>query len=287
MPLVSVIIPTFDRLPLLPQAVQSVREQTLEPSALEIIVVDDGSTDDSWAWLQQQPDLRCVRLAERGGPSAARNRGAAMARGRYLAFLDSDDLFTPPKLALQLEALEQTPAAPLCHSDEQWLRNGKPLRQLPKHQKRGGWIFEHCLPMCRVSPSAAVMERELFAELGGFDEQLEVAEDYELWLRLTCQHPVAFVARPLVIKRGGHADQLSAKYGQIEVFRIEALRRVLLRAPLSEDQRLAALDTLRRKCEIYAQGCAKRGRLAEAQRYTELPDKLGSCAALVGQGSEP
>jgi len=267
-PLVSVIIPTHDRLPFLREAVASVLAQSYRP--LELIVVDDGSRDGSLEWLSAQPGLRALRLAERRGPSAARNAGAAVAAGEYLALLDSDDLFRPEKLARQVPLLEADPGLALCHSDELWLRDGRELRQGPQHEKRGGEIFEHCLPMCRISPSAALLWRSVFEALGGFDEELEVAEDYELWLRLTCQHRVGFVAEPLTVKRGGHPDQLSAKYGQIEKFRIEALRRVLARAPLTAGQRAAAVATLAQKCEVYARGCEKRGRPEEAVRYRAL-----------------
>lgn len=273
-PRVTVIIPTHDRLAMLREAVRSVREQTF--TDWELIVVDDASTDDTWDWLSRQVNLQAVRLSDQRGPAAARNAGAAEARGRYLAFLDSDDLFAPDKLARQLELLETNPGMALCHCDELWLRHGKELRQLPKHEKRGGLIFEHCLPLCRISPSAAVIRHEVFLDLRGFDEELEVAEDYELWLRLTALHPVGFIPEPLTIKRGGHADQLSQKYGQIEKFRIEALRRVLTRAPLSPEQRSAALATLRQKCEVHARGCEKRGRTEEALRYRQLPGELAS-----------
>ncbi len=267
-PLISVIIPTHDRLVMLREAVISVRAQTF--TDLELIVVDDGSQDDTWAWLESEPGLRALRSKECRGPSAARNEGAAAARGRYLAFLDSDDLFLPPKLELQVALLEMRPDLPLCHANEIWQRNGKELRQLAKHRKIGGHIFEHCLPMCRISPSAALLRRDVFEQLGGFDEELEVAEDYELWLRLTCRHEVGFVEEPLIIKRGGHPGQLSEKYGQIERFRIEALRRVLERCPLDAGQHAAAAAELAKKCEIFARGCDKRHRPEEAERYRKL-----------------
>ena len=271
-PLFSVIIPTFDRLPMLQEAVQSVRQQTED--RWELLVVDDGSTDGTDRWLRTQPDIRPLGHSAPRGPSAARNLGAAHARGEYLAFLDSDDLFLPHKLELQAAALAHDPGAPLCHGNELWRRNGKELRQKKKHEKRGGRIFSHCLPMCRISPSASVIQRRCFEELGGFDEDIEIAEDYELWLRLTCRHRVSFVPRPVIIKRGGHPDQLSEKYGQIEKFRIEALRRVIARAPLDADQRAEARETLRTKCEIYALGCLKRGRPEEAARYRQLPEEM-------------
>jgi glycosyltransferase involved in cell wall biosynthesis len=267
-PLVTVIIPTHDRLPLLKEAVRSVEEQTL--SAWELVVVDDGSGDGTWEWIAARPHLRALRLPTRRGPAAARNRGAAGSRAPYLAFLDSDDLFTAPKLERQVPLLEAHPDLALCHTDEIWLRDGRVLRQRRKHEKRGGHIFEHCLPLCRISPSATLIRRSIFEELGGFDEELEVAEDYELWLRLTCRYAVGFIAEPLTIKRGGRPDQLSAKYGQIEKFRIEALRRVLSRAPLDTVQRRSARETLAAKCAVYANGCEKRGRIEEARLFREL-----------------
>jgi glycosyltransferase involved in cell wall biosynthesis len=267
-PLVAVIIPTFNRLPFLQGAVESVLAQTLD--RWELIVVDDGSDDGSWRWLTQQSFLRPFRFETRRGPSAARNLGARQARAPLLAWLDSDDLFLPEKLARQTTLLNDHPELVLCHSNELWVRSGRPLAQQKKHEKRGGAIFAHCLPMCRISPSATMIRRNIFEELGGFAEELEVAEDYELWLRLTCRYQVGFIDEPLIIKRGGHPDQLSMKYGQIEKFRIAALQRVLERAPLSEKQRLQALTTLAEKCEIYARGCEKRARFAEAAHYRAL-----------------
>lgn len=269
-PLVSVIIPSHDRLTMLKEAVASVWAQTHAP--LELWVVDDASADGTWAWLQGEDRIRSLRHACQRGPSAARNTGAAAARGRYLAFLDSDDLFLPTKLERQVELLESEPDLPMCHANEIWRRNGEELRQGPQHLKLGGSIFEHCLPMCRISPSAAVIRRHTFEELCGFDEELEVAEDYELWLRITSAYKIGFVEEPLIIKRGGHPDQLSCKYGQIEKFRIEALRRILERTPLSPAQRQAAQKELHRKCEIHARGCEKRGKPQEAARYRALTE---------------
>jgi len=268
MPRVSVVIPTHNRLAMVREAVRSVEQQTFADR--ELIVVDDGSDDGTWDWLQSRGDLRALRSAERRGPSAARNRGVEAATGEYVAFLDSDDLCLPRRLERQVQVLEADPTLVLCHSNEIWLRDGRELRQLAKHEKRGGWIFEHCLPMCRISPSAALVRRRVLLEQGGFDEELEVAEDYELWLRLTCRAPVGFVEEPLVIKRGGHGDQLSLRHGRIEMFRVEALRRVLARAELDPTQRAAARRTLREKCELVALGCEKRGRPDEARRYRDL-----------------
>jgi len=114
------------------------------------------------------------------------------------------------------------------------------------------------------------MRRELFEEFGGFREDLEIAEDYELWLRITAKYPVGYIDEPLVIKRGGHADQLSEKYGQIEVFRIKALLVNLETGIFAGEQRELAVRELVRKCRIYAQGCEKRGKVEEACWYREI-----------------
>jgi glycosyltransferase involved in cell wall biosynthesis len=270
-PLVSVIIPTFNRWAMLQEAIHSVEQQSY--LAWELIVVDDGSTDETRHWQPPQKNITILHYPLRRGPSVARNAGSAYARGEYLAFLDSDDLFLPHKLEQQVLLFQSEPTIALCHTNEIWIRHGQQLKQQKKHEKRGGFIFEHCLPMCRISPSASMIQRSVFEALGGFDEELEVAEDYEFWLRLTCRYSIGFISEPLIIKRGGHSDQLSQKYGQIEKFRIEALRRILRRAPLTEEQRRAATTMLKEKCVIYALGCEKRGRQEEALYYRKLGEE--------------
>jgi hypothetical protein len=129
-----------------------------------------------------------------------------------------------------------------------------------------------------VSPSAVILHRRLLEAHGGFDETLPAAEDYDLWLRLTWRYEVGLVDEPLVIKRGGHADQLSRQWG-LDRWRIQALVKLLKDPGLPEAYARAARRILAAKCAIYAQGCEKRGKRAEAVSYR----KLGEHAA----GSEP
>jgi GT2 family glycosyltransferase len=126
------------------------------------------------------------------------------------------------------------------------------------------------LRRCLVSPSAVLIRRKLFEQLGGFDESLPVCEDYDLWLRLSVRVPVGLVREPLVIKRGGHADQLSRRYWGMDRFRVASLAKLLASAPLSGERRTAAVDTLREKCAILACGARRRGRADEADRYLSL-----------------
>ena len=125
------------------------------------------------------------------------------------------------------------------------------------------------LRRCMISPSAVVLHRRLIADHGGFDETLPAAEDYDLWLRLTWRYEVGLVDEPLVIKRGGHADQLSAQWG-LDRFRIRALAKLLQDPDLPQPYALAVREMLAAKCALYAQGCDKRGKPAEAAFYWNL-----------------
>jgi len=277
-PMVSVIIPTYNRARLVTEAVASVLAQTYRD--LEILVVDDASTDGSSTALAAWPQVRVARQACRRGVAAARNRGVAAARGEWLAFLDSDDLWLPDKLARQMAYLTDRPDLCLCQTDETWVRRGVRVNKPLTHRKVGGRIFFPSLDRCLISPSAVILHRRLFKVHGGFDETLPAAEDYDLWLRLTWRYEVGLVDEPLVIKRGGHADQLSAQWG-IDRWRIQALQKLLQDPELPEAHARAARRTLAAKCAIYAQGCEKRGKGPEAEFYR----KLGKEAE--GLGSSP
>ena len=269
-PLVSVVIPTYNRAALLREAIASVLRQCYAP--LELIVVDDGSTDATVACLRPLRELRIVRQDHTGMPGQARNAGARVARGEYLAFLDSDDLWLPHKLAVQVAAAVAAGDA-INHTRERWLRGARVVSQRGQHHRRSGDLFADSLRKCIIGPSTVLLRRAAFEEAGGFREDLEIAEDYELWLRLTARHRVGYVDRESVIKRAGHGDQLSERYGHIELFRLRALRDLLERRDrqhFTPGQRAAAEAELARKARIYAAGCRKRGRAAEADRYTAL-----------------
>jgi glycosyltransferase involved in cell wall biosynthesis len=270
---ISVIIPTYNRLDLLEEALRSVLAQSLPPR--EIIVADDGSTDGTPGRVEElaaaNPALRFLRLEHRGFPGRARNEGVRAARGRYLTFLDSDDLWKPEKLQKQLAFLAANPGVRVCHTRERWLRGGREVSQAGQGHRRSGDIFSDALKKCIIGPSTVMLERTLFDELGGFREDLEIAEDYELWLRLCAREQVGYIDDALTIKRAGHDDQLSEKYSQIEIFRIRGLKDLVDTGWFSEPrQGKEAAAELARKCRIYAAGCAKRGRADEARRFGGL-----------------
>ncbi|MDP2045612.1 MAG: glycosyltransferase, partial [Deltaproteobacteria bacterium] len=256
-PLVSVIIPTYNRAGLVRLAVASVKAQTFRD--FEIVVVDDGGTDGTHEALAADRELRVRRHSHRQGVAAARNLGVAAARGEWLAFLDSDDLWLPDKLARQMSFLEGRPELLICQTDETWVRRGVRVNKPAAHRKVAGQIFLPSLGRCMISPSAVMLHRRLLEAHGGFDETLPAAEDYDLWLRLTWRYEVGLVDEPLVIKRGGHPDQLSRQWG-LDRFRIRALAKLLEEPDLPRPYARAARQMLAVKCAIYAQGCDKRGR---------------------------
>jgi len=285
-PLVSVIIPSYNRAALLCEAVASVLAQSY--AARELIVVDDGSTDATAARLRSFRGLRLVRRDHTGMPGAARNAGVRVARGEYLAFLDSDDLWLPHKLAVQVAAATAARDS-INHTRERWLRDGRVVSQRGQRHRRSGCLFVDSLRKCIIGPSTVLLRRDVFEAAGGFREDLEIAEDYELWLRLTARHPVGYVARESVIKRAGHGDQLSERYGHIELFRLRALRDLVERGDrrhFTRPQRAAAAAELARKARIYAAGCRNRGRTAEAARYDALAHRWSAPAGDGAHASE-
>lgn len=268
-PLVSVIVPTYNRHRLLGEAIDSVLAQTY--SNFELIVVDDGSTDRTAERLASYGAAIKVIRQSNQGVSAARNAGIQAAGGELIALLDSDDYWLPPKLACQIECFNAHPELQICQTQEIWIRNGVRVNPKKRHQKFSGMIFEKTLPLCLVSPSAVMLRKSLLDEVGLFDENLPACEDYDLWLRITWKYPVHLIETPLIVKRGGHADQLSGM-AELDKYRIQALVKILSQGALNKTQYAAALAIMIKKCEIFANGCLKRGRLEQAAYYQRLQD---------------
>jgi len=273
---VSVVIPTYNRLPLIMDAIESVLKQTYHD--FELWVVDDGSTDGTGEALKEWGTRIKYIAQDNGGVSAARNVGARLSRGKYLAFLDSDDLWEPMKLEIQVRCMEENPQVPLCYTDEVWVRKEVRVNQKKKHAKYSGWIFEKCLPLCIISPSSALMKRSLFDEMGGFDESLPVCEDYDFWLRVTSRYPVLFIEKELIVKRGGHADHLSARSWGNDRYRVMALEKLLCSLDLTAEEKRMAAGELVKKCHILSRGFSKRGKGEEGRRYEELANRCWAYA---------
>lgn len=274
MPKVSVIIPTYNRLAMLKEAVDSVLAQDFED--MELLVVDDGSTDGTAEEMEQYGGrVKLLRQPENKGVSAARNKGILHARGKYIAFLDSDDLWVKGKLKIQTAFLQDNPHYPVCYTDEIWIRKGKRVNPMRKHAKYSGWIFEKCLPLCIISPSSVMMKKALFSKVGLFDEALPVCEDYDFWLRISARFPVFFIERKLIIKRGGHPDQLSQKSWGNDRCRVIALEKLLSEPTIGSEEREMILQEMKKKCSVLYKGFMKRGNEVEARRYQEMMERYG------------
>lgn len=272
--MISVIVPVYNRPELLEKAVLSVLSQTYRD--FQLIIVDDCSSDSTPDIIRRlaETDSRIVPVflrKHRGNPGAVRNEGVRRACGKYIAFLDSDDVWEEEKLALQLPLMEKYR---FVHTGEKWMRLGKEVSQRSMKFRREGDIFEDALEKCFVGPSTVMMEKKLFAEKGGFDPTLEICEDYEFWLRITATENVGYLDKRLTVKQAGEWEQLSVKYGQIEIFRIKALEKLLKKGFFSGDKKTKAEAVFRSKCSIYAAGCRKRGREKEALHYESLPDSV-------------
>ena len=179
-PEVSVIIPNYDRHGEMERAVDSVLSQ--EGVELELLVVDDASGSPPLSLYERLEELghRVLRGRSRRGPGLCRNRAAEVAQGEYLALLDSDDYWLPGKLSRQLASLRSS-GLRIGQVEEIWIRKGVRVNPLKVHRMEAGDLFERSLRAVCVSPSSVLLERSLFLELGGFDEELFVCEDYDLW----------------------------------------------------------------------------------------------------------
>ena len=268
MPRVSAIIPTHNRMGFVLEAVASVLAQTY--GDYELIVVDDGSEDGTGEALQPYGGRLRYAYQANQGVSVARNHGLALARGEFVAFLDSDDLWLPEKLGVQVAFMDKQPEARICYTDEIWIRRGVRVNPRKRHAKYSGEIYPQCLPLCIISPSSALMRRGLFEEVGTFDPALPVCEDYDLWLRVAARFPVFFIPQQLIVKRGGHRGQLSQRGWGNDRYRVRALVKMLETGAVTGPMRELTIGELHRKCRVLIDGFRKRGKEREVKEYEEI-----------------
>ena len=255
---ISVVIPTYNRRQTIGRSIDSILNQTLFPS--EIIVVDDGSTDGTSDYIQSNfPSIRLLQQPNKG-VSSARNMGIRSSNSDWVALLDSDDEWFPKKLEKQVMTLSQNLDIKFCHTEEIWIRNGVRVNQMKKHQKYGGHIFNKCLDICRISPSSVLFHRSILDDVGYFDKDQKVCEDYDLWLRITAKYPVLYIDESLIKKYGGHEDQLSKVKDGIESHRIKVLEKLIMQK-FTSVQKNAMLKMLIEKLTIFSIGAQKRGKI--------------------------
>lgn len=202
-PVVSVLMPTYNRLEFLPATVESVFAQTLED--WELIIADDGSGADTRAYLESldDPRVKVICLAHTGKPSVVTNAALRKARGEYVAFLDSDDLWQPRKLQRQVQSLRDHPGRGWSYTKFAVIdAAGRPVPGRTPWQVPSGWILEQLLREVTVIAQPSVLvSRQLLQQLGAFDEDLVMCYDDELWFRLAARSEIDGVDEPLTLVR--------------------------------------------------------------------------------------
>jgi glycosyltransferase involved in cell wall biosynthesis/tRNA A-37 threonylcarbamoyl transferase component Bud32 len=207
-PFISVIIPTFNRLKLLKETVESVRKQTFRD--FEIIIVNDGCTDGTGEWLDSQPDIRQLRQ-ENSGIAASRNRGAAEARASWLAFLDHDDIWAPDKLEIQAEFISLNPDAALAAARH--VRLGRPRSEARTRRWIKGDLYCKAFSESFIHTSSVVIRRDVFDSIGGFPVKYRFADEFDVWLKIAAAHPIAYVSDALVFIRFYEANTSHNRVG--------------------------------------------------------------------------
>lgn len=275
----SVIIPTFNREKFVVESVISVLNQSYKN--FELIIIDDGSTDRTPEKIKEIIKIYRTfpiiykHYDRNRGPAFARNRGAEIASGEYLAFLDSDDLWLKNKLKEQINFMRANNYS-ISQTEEIWIRNGKRVNQMKKHKKPSGNIFEESLKLCVVSPSSVIIKKDIFFELGGFDENFLACEDYDLWLRLSLKYPVYLLPKKLIIKRAGNWEHQSKKIPYLDRLRIESMLKILRSEIIDEANRKKLINELLNKTKIYLNGLLKREKYEEAKKYFEILETYGT-----------
>ena len=270
---ISVVIPAYNRYEVLKRALNSVYAQTHQPT--EVIVIDDGSTDATSQITQDFPSV-IYRYQENAGVSAARNLGISLCSNEWIAFLDSDDEWHEEKLALQISLHVSDESLKFSYTDERWIRDDKEVKIPKKFHKHSGDIFKQCLSHCIIAPSSVVIHKSIFDDIGVFDETLEVCEDYDLWLRLTCKYKAGLVGKALTIKHGGNADQLSIKHWGMDRFRVKALEKLLTLHPqgTSHVREVEVKEMLEKKYTLLLQGAKKHQKQNDIIAYEESLRRL-------------
>ena len=278
-PFISVIIPTYNRAKELKRAVESVLNQ--DYTNFDLWIIDDGSTDETSKLIEEfkkdhskgdkdlKPTIHYIKT-ENQGVSAARNVGIHHSKGDWCAFLDSDDEWLKDKLSRQVEFSLDNPEIKIIHGEEIWIRRGKRVNQKKIHQKSGGRIFQRCLKLCLISPSAVMIERGLLEEMNGFDENFVVCEDYDLWLKITSKYEVGYIKEPLITKYGGHDDQLSHKFKAMDYFRVKSIHNLLRSSKIDGEDKQRAEEEIVRKSDILLLGYEKHNNLEHFDEIKEI-----------------
>ena len=245
---ISVIIPTYNRANFLPEAIESVINQTQK--ADEIIIIDDGSTDNTIKILYEYKNLKIIQTKNLG-VSHARNRGIKEAKNEWVLFLDSDDAWIKNKLEKQIDFHKKNPNILFSHTGEKWIRDGKNIKYPKSLEKPQGNCFLENTSTCKIASSSAMVHKSIFEDIGYFDENMRVCEDYDMWLRISLKYKIGLIQDELITKYAGH-PQLSSTIFAIDRYHIYSLLK-FLKTPYRDEIEKEIL----RKCNILKKGAIK------------------------------
>jgi len=270
--MVTIIIPTYNRLELLKRSVKSVLEQSYEDFTL--IVVDDGSTDETQEYLKKLTDPRITVMSQKNlGVSAARNAGIMGASTEWIAFLDSDDEWLPHKLKTQIDFIKKNPQFEFIHSNEIWVRNGVRVNAPKRFDKSNDRIFERSLETCLISPSTVMVKKLLLEKWNYFDDDFIICEDYDLWLKILGTQEVGFIEENLITKYAGH-EQLSTQFVAMDYWRLKSLVNLLSFAEFSDVQKNQIVTEIKKKLPLLMKGFEK---YQDLDKIKEIQDLIKSC----------
>ncbi|WP_457746480.1 glycosyltransferase family 2 protein [Sulfurimonas sp.] len=220
---ITVVIPTYNRYNLLKRALDSVFSQTHQPQ--EVIVIDDGSNDDTYKIKEDFPQIIYI-FQKNKGVSATRNRAILEAKYEWIAFLDDDDEWHESKLEKQMYFHQKHPNILMSYTAEKWVRNDIVVKIPKKYKKIGQDAFVENLSYCNIAPSSVIVHKSILNATGLFDEELEVCEDYDLWLRIASKYTIGLLNEKLIVKYAGHENQLGFSKN-MDSIRIEILQRLM------------------------------------------------------------
>ncbi len=260
---ISVIIPSYNRYTLLKRAVFSVYSQTYPPQ--EVIIIDDGSNDETSNIQKDFPSVKYF-YQNNNGVSSARNLGIEKASFDWIAFLDSDDEWFEDKLQKQVNYHQENENISVSYTDEEWIRDGEKVKIPKKFKKIGKDAFKENLSYCNIAPSSVLIHKNIFQMYGLFDENLEVCEDYDLWLRVSLSEKIGLVNEKLIRKYAGHKEQLSFKYWGMDRFRVISLEKVFKIA--KDEQKETIKKELFKKYSLLYKGAVKYDRIAQINLYS-------------------
>ncbi|MCA1981241.1 MAG: glycosyltransferase family 2 protein [Calditerrivibrio sp.] len=253
---VSVVIPVYNRTGLLKSSIESVLSQNYKN--FQILVIDDGSSFETFDALKPYISfIEYIKLDKNYGVSYSRNIGIKRSKYEWIAFLDSDDIWLPNKLIIQTEFMKKNNFL-VSHTDEYWFKIDRFVNQRGKHSRYGGDIFDNSLDFCRISPSSVMIHRSVFDNVGLFDENLKVCEDYDLWLRITNRYVVGYLPIKTIIKISHNDPQLSLSTPHLEYYRLLSLTKFIKRNKLSYFRKKSAIMELGKKYDIVKAGIDKK-----------------------------